>query len=373
VILDRSGSMQGEKIVHARAAIRELIAQLGARDRFGLVTYATGSRLAIPLHEAGAMQRESWLARVARITPDGGTNLSSGLDLAHATVERHRVPGRALRVVVISDGLANQGDHSISGLRARAGRAVAGEYVLSTVGVGTDFDEQVLTQLADAGTGNYYYVSDVESLAAVFSDEFLSARETVARGLEVRIQPGEGVAVLDAAGYPLERRGGSVVFRPGALFSGQERRIWVTLRTPTHEVGEFELARFSLSYSDGDGRRELAFEKTPRLACVADQETFAAAVDKPTWERGLVVDAYNAMREPAARAQLRHPEPCGGGADHRERRARTAGRGRLRGAGAGARAERAQQVARRAGARRATRRRQALRHPGPQLAKGDSK
>ncbi len=61
-----------------------------------------------------------------------------------------------------------------------------------------------MTALADAGTGNYYYLRSSENLASVFAAEFDSARATVAPGLDVRIDPGEGVAVLDAAGYPLE-------------------------------------------------------------------------------------------------------------------------------------------------------------------------
>jgi Ca-activated chloride channel family protein len=293
VVLDRSGSMRGRKISDARAAIRELVGQLGSRDRFALVTYSTGARLALPLHETERSRRETIRAAIERVVPDGGTNLSSGLDLALEVVERARVPGREPRVVVISDGLVNQGDTSVAGLTARAGRAAVGEYVLSTVGVGEEFDEGLLTALADAGTGNYYYLADARSLASVFSDEFFSARETVARGLEVRIQPREGVSVLEAAGYPLERRGGSVSFRPGSLFADQERRIWVTLRVPSRE-------RFALAYSAGGESREIAFGEEPRVACVADRGAFLAAVDEKTLERGLVVDGYNAMRQRVA-------------------------------------------------------------------------
>jgi Ca-activated chloride channel family protein len=300
VVLDRSGSMRGQKISDARAAIRELVGQLGARDRFALVTYSTGARLALPLHETERSRREAIRAAIERVVPDGGTNLSSGLDLALEVVERARVPGREPRVVVISDGLVNQGDTSLAGLTARAGRAAVGEYVLSTVGVGEDFDEGLLTALADAGTGNYYYLADARALASVFSDEFFSARETVARGLEVRIQPRAGVSVLEAAGYPLERRGGSVSFRPGSLFADQERRIWVTLRVPSREPGETGLGRFALAYSAGGESREIAFGEEPRVACVADRGAFLAAVDEETLERGLVVDGYNAMRQRVA-------------------------------------------------------------------------
>ena len=82
--------------------------------------------------------------------------MSSGLDAAFAMIDVARTGGRTPRVVLISDGLANQGDASREGLVGRAARAARGEYALSTVGVGADFDEGLMAALADAGTGNFH-------------------------------------------------------------------------------------------------------------------------------------------------------------------------------------------------------------------------
>jgi Ca-activated chloride channel family protein len=204
-------------------------------------------------------------------------------------------------VILISDGLANQGDASREGLVRRAGRAARGEYVLSAVGVGADFDEQLMTALADAGTGNYYYLERASDLASVFAREFDGARNTVASALAVEIEPADGVEVRDAAGYPLAREGRTVVFRPGALYAGQERRIWVTLAAPHGTLGEQPLGRFSLSYGDAAGRTTLTFGETPRVVVVAAEDDFFARVDKSAWSDGVLVDAYNAMQATVAR------------------------------------------------------------------------
>jgi Ca-activated chloride channel family protein len=203
VVLDQSGSMAGEKIVHARAAIRQLISALGPEDRFALVSYSVGAQIAIPLSAVGDSTQEWWRTVVDRISVGGGTNLSSGLDLGLGIVDGTRVEGRNPRMILISDGLANQGDTSLSGLRTRAHRAAVGEYTLTTIGVGSDFDEQLMATLADAGTGNYYYIQNGTDLAKIFSDEFETARESVARGLAVVVHPASGVEIVDAAGYPL--------------------------------------------------------------------------------------------------------------------------------------------------------------------------
>lgn len=301
IILDRSGSMAGDKITQARAAVRELLAQLGPQDRFALVTYSDNATLAVPLSAVGEQQRTAWMSAVAEIQPDGGTNMSSGLDLGLDVVERGRSDGRVPHVILISDGLANQGDASPEGLVRRARRAVQGEYMLSSIGVGTDFNEYLMTALADAGTGNYYYVQDSRDLSTVFAREFDAARTTVATGLAVQIDPAAGVRVVDAAGYPLEAAGDGVVFRPGSLFAGQERRIWVTLAVPRQAVGEYDLGRFALSYGAGHDRTTLRFSDTPRIACVHGEAEFYSNVDVSAWSRSVVVDAYNKMQEDVAR------------------------------------------------------------------------
>lgn len=301
IVLDRSGSMGGEKIEHARAAVRELVSQLGAQDRFALVTYANDADLAVPLAAPTDATRNAWLGTIAALRPDGGTNMAAGLDVGLGLIERGRASGRVPRLILISDGLANQGDATPDGLRRRAGRAARGEFALSTVGVGTDFNEELMTALADAGTGNYYYLAGSQDLATVFAREFDAARTTVASGLAVRVRPAAGVRVLDAAGYPLAQDADGITFFPGTLFDGQERRVWVTLAVPAHTLGDLDLGQFSLTYGAGGERVTLAFADAPRVACVASEDDFVAAIDSSSWTRSVTADAYNEMQAEVAR------------------------------------------------------------------------
>lgn len=302
IVLDRSGSMSGEKLEQARAAIRELLAQLDQQDRFSLVAYSDDAVLAIPLAAVDEASRQRWLSTVNEIGPSGGTNMSSGLDLALQLIENSRVAGRVPRLLLISDGLANQGDASHDGLVRRAQRAARGEYMLSTIGVGTDFNEYLMTALADAGTGNYYYVEHSRDLASVFAREFDAARTTVASGLAVQIQPAAGVRVVEAAGYPLEAVADGVLFRPGSLFAGQERRLWVTLAVPHDKLGEYDLGQVALSFGDSANRSTVRLGDLPRIACVEQQDEFYRRVDVGGWGRSVAVESYNQMQADVARA-----------------------------------------------------------------------
>lgn len=298
VVLDRSGSMGGDPMNKALAAIRELVGQLGRSDRFALVTYSNGADLTIPLAMATPDARRAWTSLLAGIGADGGTNMSAGFDRAHELVSNTRSAGRVARIILLSDGHANQGDASPDGLARRSGRAVSGEYVLSTVGVGQGFDERLMTQLADAGTGNFYYVPDVEVLAGIFESEFESARETVASALEVRIETPKGVHVVDAAGYPLDVHPTHVVIRPGSLFAGQERSFWVTLRVPAASAGEIALGNVRLAYSTTDGKRhEARLASFSTIAAVVDESQFVASLDADAVQTHHAEETVNRVRQ----------------------------------------------------------------------------
>jgi Ca-activated chloride channel family protein len=301
VVLDRSGSMSGDKLGNARASIRALLDRLGPQDRFALVTYSDDAELRLALAPATPAARAAWMATVEGIPAQGGTNMAAGLEVGLATIDAARAAGRAPRVILISDGLANQGDVSREGLRGRASRAARGEYALSTVGVGTDFDEDLMASLADAGSGNFHYVENAVNLSEIFSSELATAQETVASGVEIRFAPASGVELVEAAGYPIERGSdGAYVLRPGTLFAGQDRRIWTTLRVSPTGPSTQTLGEFSVAYRKGDLVSRLAFPEAPRVTRVARDDDFYAQLDRKRWSSGVVVDAYNRLQREVA-------------------------------------------------------------------------
>ncbi len=302
VVLDRSGSMGGEPLAHAKAAVESLMGQLADDDRFALVSYASDVRLDWPLAPATAENRERWRRILAGIPATGATNMATGLDLANQTLVDSARAGRAARVVLLSDGHANQGDHSRSGLTRRAARAVKGEYVLSAAGVGQGFDESLMAALAGAGTGNFYYVQHVGDLARVFAGEFATARKTVASGLAVTIRPEDGVEVVDASGFPLERGDGEVRFRPGDVFAGQERHVWVTLRAPTTREGSIGLGRFDLTYKVDGERRQTGFSENPTVTCVRKEDDYFASFELETRERSILNEELGVLKRRVSEA-----------------------------------------------------------------------
>lgn len=302
VVLDKSGSMAGDKIRHARDAAVALTDMLGPDDRFGLVTYDDGARFAIRPEAATGLARSHWIRTIGEIPARGSTNMSGGLDLALTELDRLQESGRAARVILISDGLPNRGDSTHDGLVRRGAAAAQREHVLTTVGVGEDFNEFLMSAIADAGTGNYYYLQNGNSLAEVFAQEFTTARATVASGLGIDVKLPPGVTLLEAGGYPVEAYRGGARFQVGALHSGQTRSMWLTFRVPADATGNRSVGDVSLSWSDDRGGQTLALGSAGEIECVQDEKKAMAGIDKDAWEKSVIEEQYNAMRQQVSRS-----------------------------------------------------------------------
>ena len=108
--------------------------------------------------------------------------------------------------------------------------------------------------------------------------------------------------VVDAAGYPLEHDGDGVVFRPGSLFAGQERRIWVTLAVPQQTRSATTTSAASrCATATAAAPTTLAFSDVPRIACVQGEDEFYAGIDAGAGRASVTVDGYNKMQEEVAR------------------------------------------------------------------------
>jgi len=295
VVMDHSSSMSGEKMSQALAATRALVGHLQPEDRFALVDYASGASVAIPLEAATPANQARWAGVIDGVRAGGSTNISAALDRALALVGE-RSPDRSARAVLISDGLPTMGDTTPEGLRQRARSFAAAEVPLTAAGVGADFDEFLMTSLADAGTGNYHYLASAHGLADVFADEFDTARETVASGLELTLKTAPGVEVVDAAGYPLARDADATRVAIGALYAGQRRSIWVTLRAPTDAEGELSLGEVALAYRAEGAAGEVGLNDPLALARVADEDRWVAGVDAEAWGRAVITEEYSALK-----------------------------------------------------------------------------
>jgi Ca-activated chloride channel family protein len=165
-----------------------------------------------------------------------------------------------------------------------------------------DFNEILMTTIADHGAGRYYFLEDPRTFARVFDKELQATRTVAATGLEIRIPQSDGVRLVNAGGYPITPQGDVAVVRPGDLLSGQQRTLYLTFQVPTDKERSFHLGAFQARFMDKGVPRELTHEAELSLACLADQKAVMASIDKEGWGEQVIREDYGQLKEAVAEA-----------------------------------------------------------------------
>jgi Ca-activated chloride channel homolog len=256
VVLDRSGSMADGKLEDAKAAAHQLIRQLRADDRFAVVAYGTEVEVVMPSTAVSAAARQQAYAAIDRIYDDGSTNLSGGLEAARRELAAYPLARGVSRIVLISDGIANEGLSSTDDLAALARDTANAGISITTVGVGLDFDERTMTRIAVEGRGRYHFAEHTALLAELFASELESLGSTTAVDVTLALQPAAGVTVLEAYGYRPVEEGGKVLIPISDLNAGELRKVVVRLRVDAPERGAIDVATVEVGYRrTGEDRR----------------------------------------------------------------------------------------------------------------------
>jgi Ca-activated chloride channel family protein len=290
IVLDRSGSMLGQPWDEAKEAAMVLIDKLGENDELAVISYSTISELVVPLAPATADNRRAAKAAIAALLADGGTNISGGLSMGADELARAHTPLR--RMVLISDGQANEGIYDRNGLVQLAGQRAASGISITSVGVGLDFNEDVMASIAVAGRGNYHFVEHTADLAAMFVAELGSLGETVLTHANLRIEPADGVELLGAIGYETSRDGNALVVPVADLRRGEHAKVVVRIRATTGSEAVKELATVTWRF-DELGKGDRTETAIARAEVTTDASIVAQARDKDTVR--LVEEARTAM------------------------------------------------------------------------------
>ena len=300
IVLDRSGSMKGPKLQDARQAVLNLLDSLAAKDRFALVTYSDGVIINAPLQHVTEINRNQLKSIIHPIRAGGGTNLAAGLQAGINTLFNSGRNDNTGRVILISDGLANKGVTNPQAIGNMAAVAVKKEFAVSTVGVGQDFNESLMTRIADQGTGNYYYLENPNAFAEVFQKEFYYTKTAAATNLAVHFPTGDGISLVKASGHPVRTINGHAVFYPGNLRYNQTRRVYLTLQVPTTRVTNFDFSGIRIEYQKDTQAHTIVLEKSFTIACVENQQEVYSSIDKAGWADKVLKEDYNLLKEEVA-------------------------------------------------------------------------
>jgi len=247
LVVDTSGSMMGEPIDDARNASLALLDALRPEDRLSVIAFHSETEVLLPsTHLAGADVREL-RAQIGRMEARGTTDLAGGLRTGLEQLVSHFEPRGINRLVLLSDGVPNDAS-SILGLAQAAGeRGIR----ITALGLGLEYDETLLGQIAQVSNGRFHYVEESAMVAEVFRDEVLRFERLLARDMMLELRPGPGVQIDGVVGQPVATSGGGVQIALGDLSEGEERDVIVRLRTEPRRAGAtLELMDAVLRFQD---------------------------------------------------------------------------------------------------------------------------
>jgi Ca-activated chloride channel family protein len=277
LVIDKSGSMDTpEKMPYLKQSLRVFLQSLASNDIVSIVAFSDNAELILPANKVG---NGSWIeSTINRIQPGGSTNLYDGLMMGFKEVDRNYDVRRNNRVILLTDGIANVGTTDPNRIAADAKAYNDKGIYLSSVGLGKDFNDPLLSTLATQGKGGYNFIDSAAEMDKVFRQEVGGMMQKAASNVSVVITPGQGVSIDSITGYDGRPPAGTFQITMQDMGTSDSQVVMAKLYVTSGANGRRAIAKVDLNYKDLFSQRN----ETISSSVTAD----AARVSNydPTWD-----------------------------------------------------------------------------------------
>jgi Ca-activated chloride channel family protein len=286
------------KMENAKLGASQALELLGERDIATVVVYDSEASVLVAPQSAG--NSNIFRRAISRIEAGGNTALFDGVSTGARELERYVGEGYIPRIILLSDGLANVGPSSAQAL-GDLGRSLAGrDMTITTIGLGLEYNEDLMTELAAQSGGNSYFAKSSRSLAEIFAADLEDAVAITGRHVRLRITCGDGVKPIRAVGRRGEVRGQSLEAYIDNLY-GDEKYALFEIEVPSGHDG-YELIVGSVEAEYVDAVTDTAVTLASAVNVVYTRDENAVAVNRDSEISAQAELAKNAeIREEAVR------------------------------------------------------------------------
>jgi Ca-activated chloride channel family protein len=249
IVIDRSGSMAGRPLDEAKRSAIMMVNQMHSDDRIAIITYHSETELVVP--STLCEDKEEIIHRINGITEGGATALHAGWLMGAEEVAKNKTEKSLNRVLLLSDGNANQGLTNVSEIKSQCAQLADAGVTTSTYGLGHNFNELLMIEMAGSGLGQGYYGETADDLADPFREEFELLLNTVASSL---ILEAEAPSIVNFQLMNNFRRTDQGWSMPD-IASGGEGWALFKLTINKDDIGDkpIEVFRCLVTYKDKDG------------------------------------------------------------------------------------------------------------------------
>lgn len=251
LVLDRSGSMDGEKMDNLKEAVGYVADHLSDKDLVSVTIFDDQVESLIP--NQPAKNREEIKSKVARVIPRGGTQISDGLKTGMAEVKKGYSRDRVNRVLLLTDGQTWDDEDACMKLADEAGKQ---GIAITSIGIGEEWNEKLLLQIAERSHGDSHWIQNPISILDVFRQEVEGMQSVAAVNLKVTARLSQGVKpvkvystipmITDVSKKAVSGQG--VVVDLGSLDGKKGQAVLLEARVPSQKAGKFRLGIIEVTY-----------------------------------------------------------------------------------------------------------------------------
>jgi Ca-activated chloride channel homolog len=254
LVLDRSGSMDASgKMEYAKKAARIVVDRLTPADRLAVVEYDNQVTVLWPSSPVEAP--EMIKRRIDGLTPRGGTDLTGGMMKGVEQVLENLDRDGINRVLLLSDGMANHGITHPERIARLVREARQRGVAISTMGLGLQYNEDLMQAIAENAGGHYYYIENPVQMARIFQQEMEALFTTVAKEVKIVFVGSQAVEQVEVFGFRSEASGPETRIPMEDFYAGEKRSLLLRLEVNPLQEGKIELGKLEFSYLDPlDGR-----------------------------------------------------------------------------------------------------------------------
>lgn len=251
LVLDRSGSMDGEKMNNLKEAVGYVVDHLNDGDLVSVTIFDDQVETLIP--SQSAKNRDAIKAALAKVIPRGGTQISDGLKAGLAEVKKGYSPERVNRVLLLTDGQTWDDEDACLRLSEEAGRQGV---AVTSIGIGEEWNEKLLLQIAEKSLGNSHWIQNPIAILDAFRQEVEGMQSVAASNLKITARMGQGVKpvrvfstipmISDVSKKAVT--GLNVIANLGTLDGKKGQAILIEATAPAQKAGKFRLGQVEITY-----------------------------------------------------------------------------------------------------------------------------
>lgn len=256
LVLDRSGSMDGPKMEHLKEAVGYVVDHLADSDLLSVTIFDDQVETLVP--NQPAKDRAGIKKKLGAVIPRGGTQISDGLKAGLEEVRKGFARDRVNRVLLLTDGQTWDDENACMAMADEAGRE---GIAVTSIGIGEDWNEKLLLQIAERSRGNSHWIQNPIAILDAFRQEVEGIQSVAATNLRLSAKLSPGVRamkiyttipmIVDLSSRAVQN--GTANADLGSLDGNKGQAVLIELRVPPQQAGRFSLGRVELSYDLAGG------------------------------------------------------------------------------------------------------------------------